>query len=103
MFLTTISYNEKTVYDLVSDFTSEQITIESCKRASQNADVLISSISDGIERHRIKVFKDFVDFLVNEHTTMTHNEFSQLINMFRGHLIITTVYNRAELTISILR
>lgn len=99
MSLVIASYNEKTVYDLISDFTSEQITVESCKRASQDATVLISSIPDGNEKHRIKVFKDFVDFLVDGHTTMTHNEFSQLINMFRGHLVITTVYNRAELTI----
>ena len=99
MFFATISYNEKTVYDLVSDFTSEQITVESCKRASQDATVLISSISDGNEKHRIKVFKDFVDFLVDGHTTMTHNEFSLLKDMFKGHLFISTVYNRVELTI----
>ena len=99
MFLATISYNEKTVYDLVSDFTSEQITVGSCKRASQDATVLISSISDGNEKHRIKVFKDFVDFLVDGHTTMTHNEFSLLKDMFKGHLFISTVYNRVELTI----
>ena len=99
MSLVIASYNEKTIYDLISDFTSEQITEESCKRASQDAAVLLSSISDVNEKHRIKVFKDFVDFLVDGHTTMTHNEFSLLKDMFRGYLFISTVYNRAELTI----
>lgn len=99
MSLLFASYNEKTIYDLISDFTSEQISVESCKRASQEAAVLISSISDGNEKHRIKVFKDFVDFLVNGHTTMTHNEFYLLRDIFRGHLFISTIYYRAELTI----
>ena len=61
----------------------------------EDVDVVSKMLSDAQKGY----IKDFVDFLVDGHTTMTHNEFSLLKDMFKGHLFISTVYNRVELTI----